>query len=260
MSDAPRPAAGLILLRDAPGIEVLLTERHSAISFAGGALVFPGGRVDAGDFAEEWRAQADGFEVVAPDARPAAVAAVREAFEEAGVLVAREASGELCGGERCAFLRRRWRSSAASDGAFLAMVRSERLRLALDLLVPFARWIAPPGVHKRFDTRFFACLAPRDQSPEPDGEEAVKAEWRAPRAALADNDARAVKLIFPTRRKLELLATSATAVDALEAAASRPCPPIMPSVELRNGEPWLRIPDGLGYPVTEEPLSMSSRG
>lgn len=261
MTDDPTPAGGLILLREGTALEALMTERNSAISFAGGAMVFPGGRVDPADCNPAWEDVVEGWGAVETDSRPAAVAALRECFEEAGVLLALDRRGAFCDDDRILSLLQKWRPQLAlGNDAFLKMVREEELRLAFDRLTPFARWIAPPGVHKRFDTRFFAAAAPEACVARADGREAMKAFWRPPGEVVADHDRGAVKLIFPTRRKLELLATSSTVDAALLAAASRKRAPIMPAIEMRDGEAWLSIPKDLGYPVTEERLSASTRG
>lgn len=259
--EAPTPAAGLILVRGASELEVLMTERHRALDFAGGALVFPGGRLDPADHDAAWRDRSDGWDDLPEALRPAAIAAVRETFEEAGLLLARDRKGAFCDGARLADIRRRWRGPLArSNAAFLSMLGEEALRPALDALVVFAHWIAPPGLHRRFDTRFFAAHCPPDQSALADGGEATEAVWVRPRAALADAEAGRRRLIFPTRRKLEMLALSADAEEALAAARARPAPPIMPALVERDGARWLTIPTDLGYPVTEESLETSMRG
>jgi 8-oxo-dGTP pyrophosphatase MutT (NUDIX family) len=261
MNDVPTPAAGLILLRDAPSLEVLMTERHQTMGFAAGALVFPGGKVDPADRDPAWAEHCDGWGSISPDWRAAAVAALREAFEEAGVLLARPSHGGDLGHEDVARLCARWRGPLAqSNEAFLPMLREEGLRLTLDRLTPFAHWIAPPGLHRRFDTRFFAAPCPGGQIGSADGGEATEAIWLNPAVALDEAEAGRRRLIFPTKRKLELLTLANDAAETLRNAAHRPVEPIMPSVEMRDGEPWLTIPGRLGYPVTEEPLAASTRG
>ncbi len=255
------PAAGLILLRDAPRLEVLMTVRHQAMGFAGGALVFPGGKIDPADRNTVWAAHCEGWDNLHTEWRAAAVAAIREAFEEAGILLARSADGGELDAAQADALRAAWGGRLKdSNDAFLTMVRSADLKLATDRLVRFAHWIAPPGLHKRFDTRFFAALCPARQTAAADGGEAVEAVWVAPAEALADAAAGNRRLIFPTKRKLELLALADTAEATLARAAARAVEPIMPDVAMRDGEPWLTIPPHLGYPVTEEPLSASTRG
>lgn len=260
MNDVATPAAGLILLRDAPALEVLMTERHQSMGFAGGALVFPGGKIDPADRDPAWAEHSDGWSGLADDLRAAAVAAIRESFEEAGVLLARTSAGEL-GAEAVDSLRAAWRGPLAqSNDAFLPMVRGEGLRLSFDRLTLFAHWIAPPGLHRRFDTIFFASPCPFEQSGSADGGEATEAVWLRPRDALEAAAAGRRRLIFPTKRKLELLELGANTAETLRLARERPVDPIMPGIEQRNGEPWLTIPRHLGYPVTEEALSASARG
>lgn len=260
MSDVATPAAGLILLRDAPALEVLMTERHQSMGFAGGALVFPGGKIDPADRDPAWAEHCDGWDETTPDLRAPALAAIREAFEEAGVLIARTGEGEIAAAA-VDDLREAWRGRLAeSNEAFLPMVLSEGLRLCFDRLTLFAHWIAPPGLHRRFDTIFFASPCPFEQSGSADGGEATEAVWLRPRAALDAAAAGRRRLIFPTKRKLELLELGANTAETLRLARERPIEPIMPSVEQRNGEPWLTIPRHLGYPVTEEALSASARG
>lgn len=261
MNDVPTPAAGVILLRDAPSLEVLMTERHQTMGFAAGALVFPGGKIDPADRDPAWAEYCDGWDLIDENWRAAAVAALREAFEEAGVLLARLSSGGDLGHEDVARLCARWRRPLAeSNEAFLPMLREEGLRLTLGRLIPFAHWIAPPGLHRRFDTRFFAAPCPKGQIASADGGEATEAIWLSPAFALAEAQAGRRQLIFPTKRKLELLTLARDTAATLRGAAERPVEPIMPSVEMRGGEPWLVIPDHLGYPVTEEPLAASTRG
>lgn len=261
MNDAPTEAAGLILLRDAPQLEVLMTERHQSMGFAGGALVFPGGKIDAADRDPAWADYCDGWSSIEGDWRAAAVAALREAFEEAGVLLARAQDGRDLGEPDIERLRLQWRGPLAqSNDAFLPMMRAEGLKLSLEWLSPFAHWIAPPGLHRRFDTRFFAARCPGGQVAAADGGEATEAVWLRPAEALAQAQAGRRRLIFPTKRKLELLTLTDDAASALRKARERKVEPIMPAVEMRDGEAWLAIPGHLGYPVTEEPLSASTRG
>lgn len=259
MSDEqPIPAATLLLLRDEPQFEVLMICRHQGASFAGGALVFPGGRLDPGDHDPTWRAHADGLST---DLRIAAsqIAAIREAYEEAGVLIARDKAGAMASGERALGLSD-WRARVEKDDAvFLDLIAREELRLACDQLHLFSHWIAPPGLHKRFDTAFFAARFPGGQQILEDGEEATEALWISPKAALAARESGARKIIFPTARNLDLLAVSSSADEVFASARRRAIPAVMPQVAFRNGAMMLTIPDGLGYPVTEEPIETATR-
>lgn len=258
MTDAPVPAATLLLLRDAPAFEVLMMCRHERSSFAGGALVFPGGKVDAGDFDPAWMACADG---VAADARVAAsqIAAVREAYEEVGVLLARDRSGAIASGDAARALSDRRGAVEKDDALFLDLVRRAGLRLALDQLSLFSHWIAPPNLHKRYDTLFFTARFPAGQSVIEDGEEATEALWIAPEEAIAARASGARKIIFPTARNLDLLSTSKSVDEVIAFARARRIEPVTPRLEMRNGKALLTIPEGLGYPVTEESIETATR-
>ncbi len=260
------PAATVLLVRDcardgAQGLEVVMVERHKDIGFAGGALVFPGGRIDPTDASPAWRERADGLSD--DQARAGGeVAAIREAFEEVGVLLARRRGADaLLSGAEVAALHA-WRArSEADDAAFLEMAEAEDLILACDRLAFFAHWSPPAGVaHKRFDTLFFIAHAPEGQEIRQDGVEATEAIWLSPRGALADEAAGRRKIIFPTARNLELLGVSDTAEAAVAHARARAIRKIEPRVIERDGVPFLTIPDDLGYPVTEEPLQRAMRG
>lgn len=260
MSDEPIPAATVLLLRDAPAFEVLMIERHANVGFAGGAIVFPGGRIDPGDRNPAWTEHAVGAD---PAMLPAQIAAIREAFEEAGILIAR-ASGDpaapLIDGARAAALDPWRRKAEADDAKFLEMVREENLSLACDKLFLFAHWIAPPGLHRRFDTLFFAAACPENQVAREDGNEATETLWISPQAAIAARERGERKIIFPTYCNLRLLGESATIDAALKFARTRRIEAIQPRLEMRGDEAWLTIPDGLGYPVTQERLDPRFRG
>src|SRR5215472_11930509 len=154
----PVPAATLLLVRDGPeGIEVLLTTRHAAAGFAAGAAVFPGGKLDADDHAS---ASADR----AGD--PFRIAAIRETFEESGILLARRGLGDaMLSGAALAELVAR----DPSPPDFAAFIERGALTLATDQLVPFAHWITPVDQPKRYDTRFFLAPAPPGQMAQHDG-------------------------------------------------------------------------------------------
>ena len=242
-----RSAATILLLRDAPEFEVLMVKRHHQIDFAAGALVFPGGKSHQGDSDPRWRDHAIGFEAAAPDVA-LRIAALREAYEEAGVLLARDRDGAFYAGEAAKDIR----TAVADDQvAFLDVVADLGLRLDLSALTVFARWITPKLMPKRFDTWFYVAHAPLAQQAICDGHEAVDAEWISPRTALDLAAAGERKVIFPTRMNLQLLAESADPGDAVRRAAAR---------ELVTVEPWvdgevLRIQPHAGYGPVTEPLN-----
>jgi 8-oxo-dGTP pyrophosphatase MutT (NUDIX family) len=192
----PVPAATVVLLRDAPAApEVFMVRRHDALAFMGGAYVFPGGRVDAADRGPE---DVSGFRV----------AAARELFEEAGILIASDENGVplSCSDEttRARFEAHR-RGVIQDPSRFRDVVAGEHLRLDLDRLVLFAHWVTPPRMSRRFDTRFFAVRAPAHQTAFHDAGETVDSAWMRPADALARASAGHMDLPPPTRHTLEQL-------------------------------------------------------
>ena len=140
----------------------------------------------------------------------------------------------------------------AGKMTFLDLVRSERLRLATDLMVPFAHWITPESQPKRFDTHFLLVAAPVEQLGAHDGGESVEGFWIAPQQALRDAEAGTRTLVFPTHMNLTKLARYATVAEAMAAARASPVVTVMPQVErLSGGRRRLRIPAEAGYGVSE---------
>jgi 8-oxo-dGTP pyrophosphatase MutT (NUDIX family) len=255
---AVRPASTGLLVRNGPtGLEVLMVTRHVASDFASGALVFPGGRVDA----------ADGEPTALACCRPAGdvdagamafrIAAVRETFEEAHVLLARPKGKDrlLTAGEVDA-LEQGLQSRLGRAARFADIVAAGGIELATDLLVPFAHWITPLGPPKRFDTHFFLAPAPSEQVAAHDGREAVETIWIAPQQAIAESEARRVTLVFATRMNLAKLGRSAAALAAARLdTVVTVCPEL---VETPEGK-LLRIPAAAGYGITEMPANLTSR-
>lgn len=230
----PRPAASLILVRDGnEGLEVLLLERPAKASFAPGALVFPGGRVEPTDGALRCLCH-DGAGLCETDLAHRA-AALRETFEECGLLLAGPSDGA---------------APAPAGCAFSAMLRQRRLALRTDRLVPFAHWITPAALPKRFDTRFYLAPTPDDQAMRLDAREVVTAAWVRPGevAALAE-DGRA-ELMFATYMMLRQLARARSAAEALDAARSRPVVAVTPEIVATPDGRAYCIPEGSGYDET----------
>jgi 8-oxo-dGTP pyrophosphatase MutT (NUDIX family) len=246
----PRPAATLLLLRDnVVGLEVLMAARHEDSGFAAGALVFPGGKVDAAD--AELRRFCPGCETLDDATLGFRVAAIRETFEECGILLARRpGSSVLLSGAELAELRRH-HDEAADPKRFATLIDAAGVELAADALIPFAHWITPVDRPKRFDTHFFLAAAPADQEPTHDGHEAVDAVWAAPAATLADGDAERVKLVFATRMNLVKLGRSRSAAEALAAAASETVVTVCPEFFRTPEGPAIRIPEAAGYGIGE---------
>jgi recombination protein RecT len=215
-----RPAATVLLLRDTPhGIEVLMTRRSATASFAPGAYVFPGGRIDDGDAQE---AQAPRVSTRRPTQSQVqlvqAVAALRESFEELGVLLAHHAAdGRPVGAQTIAAMDR---STAAGTRPFVAQCAELGLRLATDSVFTFAHWITDRDLPKRFDVPFLVARMPDGQTPVADETEQFEPVWVRPAEALDRHAAGSFFMIFPTVRTLERMATYATVDAVLDACAS----------------------------------------
>ncbi len=248
-------AATILIVRDGgDGLEVLMVERHANIGFAGGALVWPGGKIDPADYDNGWLAAATDLAQYEADERAARVGAVREAYEECGLLLATR-DGHPVGSHADSLTSMRQRVDQDAS-LFQPLVRGHGLTLCTHDLHPFARWIPPPALHKRFDTRFYLARMPKGQAPMQDGTEAVDVIWIRPQDALDQLAAGTRKIIFPTARNLELLALSNNVEAAFTDLAARPQGIVQPVIE----DGVLRIRTDLGYPVTEERLDSALRG
>lgn len=252
MTEDIKPAATILLLRDAPEFEVLMVKRHHQIDFASGALVFPGGKSHAGDHDPAWADHMLGWDAFDGEQRALRIAAIREVFEEAGILLGRRLDGSPIGGEACPIEVRR--AVDAGETPFLEVVKGLGVRLDLDALTVFARWITPPLTPKRFDTWFYVVDAPDDQLAACDGRETVDAEWIAPSEALRLAEAGQRKVIFPTRMNLQLLAEAANAEDCVARAKARTLVTVLPKIEDRPGGKVLTLPLDAGYGDVAEPL------
>ena len=253
MTDVPiLPAATILLLRDQPTFEVLMVKRHHQIDFASGALVFPGGKSHAGDHDAAWAEHVLGWDAYDAEQRGLRIAAIREVFEEAGILLAKRRNGEPIGGEACPMEVRK--AVDAGTTHFLDVVRDLEASLDLSMLTTFARWITPPLTPKRFDTWFYVVKAPDDQLAACDGRETVDAEWIPPSEALRLAEAGERKVIFPTRMNLKLLAEAAHAEDAVARAEARELVTVQPQIEQRDHGRVLVLPPHAGYGVVEEKL------
>ena len=211
------PAATVLLLRDTPeGIEVLMTRRSAGASFAPGAYVFPGGRIE----------EADAVAQAVARRRPTqsdlqltqSVAAVRECFEELGVLLARHPDGRAVDPAVVAAMDR----STTSAIALVDQCAAHGLLLATDQVYTLAHWITDRDLPKRFDVPFLVARMPEGQTPTADEAEQFEPCWVRPADALARHQSGGFFMIFPTLRTLERLAAYATAEAVLEACANRP--------------------------------------
>ncbi len=253
MTAAIRPAATVLLLRDGlAGLEVHLLRRTRGMPFAGGMTAYPGGGVDprdgdtdvawAGPLPAEWAASLHCDERVA---RELVCAAVRETFEEAGVLLAGspdghdvvpDVSGDDWEAQRQALLTRQLSLAELLAGRGLA--------LRADLLRPFAHWITPPQESRRYDTRFFAAALPAGQEARDVSGEADEVSWLTPEVALAEMRAGTRPMLPPTIHTLGQLAAFPDVASALAGSPPAPLAPIMPELRTTPEGRFAELPDG----------------
>ena len=247
-----------------------MVRRHEGTAFMGGAHVFPGGRVDAFDrdpalVNDSWcdgiayaREQLAG--VPAVDAVAYHVAAARELFEEAGVLLARDMSSEFVslasGDDQRRFKQYRTRVHGGTL-TLRDVLERERLRLALDALVHFAHWVTPPLDTRRFDTRFFVTRVPPHQTPAHDEAETTHSTWVTPAEAIANAIANEIVLPLPTWTTMRELEPYASVDAALDWARRRQVARREPMLVEQNGRRMLVVPGDPLHPEAagEQPVS-----
>jgi len=249
MSDDAIPAATLILVRECTGKppELLMVERAAGMAFAAGAWVFPGGRIDGADelLARTYEGLGDGA---------ARIAAIRETLEETAIPVGLSAPPRP---EHCLEIQ----AALAAEQHFADVIEQAGLSLDLDALTPFARWVPRFHAKRRFDTLFFVARAPEgDWTPTVIEGECTGASWTSAAQVLERDQAGELQLIFPTRRTLERLAQHSSFDEILADACSYAIEPISPWLEEKDGERFITIPEGIGYPVTQERLEGLWRG
>jgi 8-oxo-dGTP pyrophosphatase MutT (NUDIX family) len=248
------PAATVVVFRrsatDAPP-EILMITRHRSMTFAGGMAVFPGGRLDAADYALAARVAG----TLDPDEAAHRIAAVRETLEETGLAIGIAQSPTAAEAAEA-------RKLLLEDGALAPVLEAMSWTLDLDAIVPFARWHPKnERLPRIFDTRFYlADLGTGAVELEVDATENTHLFWTGAAAALDAAERGEIALIFPTRRNLERLAIFASFDEARTQAEATPVKTITPWMEERGGERWLMIPDDAGYPVAGEPLTSVARG
>lgn len=255
---APRLSATILLLRDDPELQVLMVKRHYEIDFASGALVFPGGKAHDEDSDPAWADWIDGE--VSIEEQAARVSAVREAYEESGIILARPRSARgagapLVGLDVASALAPMRGAVDRREASFLELMKEHDLVLALDALVHFGHWITPIMMPKRFDTHFYLAATPEGQVAEQDGRETTEAVWLGPQKTLDMEAAGDATIIFPTRMNLGKLAETDTTSAALTRFASEPVVTVLPEVGKDDeGNPCLHIPKEAGYIQVIEPL------
>jgi 8-oxo-dGTP pyrophosphatase MutT (NUDIX family) len=246
-----RPASTILLLRDgASAVEVFMMVRHYQIEFASGALVFPGGSVDPGDQDIVGRPELydnrAGLDAATLQFR---IAAIRETFEESGILLTRpRGAGDLVTASRASEISELHREKLCDGKTSFAQVLIDSGQvLALDLLAHYAHWITPVGQPKRFDTHFFLAKAPPEQVGAHDGRESTDSIWVSAREALEGGESGRFKLPFPTTRNLIKLGKQPDVDAALDDARRSPVITVMPEVTREGDKRRLRIPAEAGY-------------
>ncbi len=256
----PREAATVMLLRNrnGSGVEVFMLRRNLTLDFVGGAYVFPGGAVDPHDGTVAGDASLfAGSDVACSQVLGLPnlgsrfwVAAIRECFEEAGILIASRNGSVLSfddAEERALFDGYR-RALNSKETSFEAILRAEGLRLEVEGVVYFAHWITPEGAPRRYDTRFFVAAAPEHQVGLHDNGETVANVWIAPGDALERYRAGDFDLILPTIKNLEALARYPDVASALaDARTFRDLPAIAPRMLMEDGELRVLLPGEEGF-------------
>ena len=265
------PAATVVVLRDAgPAPEVFMVRRHEGTAFMGGAHVFPGGRVDPSDgetASERWcdgmaEAAARFPELPPADAVAFHVAAARELFEEAGVLLARDGADfvALTGASVHARTVQDRRDVHGRGLTLSDIVEREGLRLALDALVPFAHWVTPPIDTRRFDTRFFVARMPPQQTPVHDDTETTESVWMTAADAIARCQRDEIVLPPPTWTTLREIEPFTTVDAVMTWARARRITKREPMFLEADGEKMLLLPgDPLNPERTDEPVPAETR-
>jgi 8-oxo-dGTP pyrophosphatase MutT (NUDIX family) len=238
----PRDAATLVLLRDTPaGVEVFCVERNKKSRFLGGAIVFPGGRVEDAD--------RDGATGEDDHLR---VAACRETLEEAAILIATKPVSN----DDVVALRERAKSDPAAIRAFLA---ERRLHYDTSALAPLSRWITPKVESRRFDARFYVARAPDGQTGAHDMTETMASFWNTPAKILSRFDAAEIQLAPPTHRTLQILAECNDVTAAIARARASSLDPICPELVQQEGTMALVLPGDPQHSVQEPRIAGASR-
>lgn len=263
-----RDAATVLILRDGlEGLEVFMLRRNLNSDFVGGAYVFPGGAVDPHDRHADLdpvcqgRSDADASARLGIDSGGLAfwVAAIRESFEEAGVLLAYDADGlvDLDADETIEKWQRHRQQVDAAQLTMVDLCRLEGLCLAVDGMHYFGHWITPEGAPRRYDTRFFVAAAPPNQTPLHDDHEVIANEWIRPADGIARAEAGELTMMPPTLSSLKAIARFDTAAEALAAATEiTDVPTILPRVIAYDGGVRIVLP---GDPDYDAPQGVPDR-
>ena len=248
-----RPAATVVLVRDCEtGPEVLLLQRHHASGFVPGAYVFPGGRVDEEDAMPALKERAGALADVANPALSYWMAAIREVFEETGVLLAADATGRVAPDATAEPRLAEWRDKLLGRRATLGdLLEAQGLLPSVAEMVYCGHWITPVAEPRRYDTRFFLARLPQGHSVAVDVREMTDAVWITPEEALRRFQEGGLPMVFPTVKMLEMLAGYGSVSELMAALRDQPVHAVLPRL--------VRTADGVGIEVEGSPLNSKDR-
>ena len=250
----PVPAATIMLLRDgAQGLEVFMVVRHHQIDFASGALVFPGGKLDPQDDDPRVLSRLSAYPNATAEQSRLRAAAIREVFEESGILLARDRQGAAL---LPSAVTEAWRKGLNDHSLTMGeLLVDGDLTLACDDLEHYSHWITPPMMPKRFDTHFYLARVPAGQIADHDGHENVDSVWIRPAQVIEDARNKTRTVIFPTLSNVVRLAQWHNVADAFTGAGQAVITPITPWTEKRDDGRYVCIPKDIGYSLYEQRAS-----
>lgn len=246
----PKDSASVLIIRDGDvhpqygTLQILMVKRHKNIKFAGGAYVFPGGKLDLADKALEERDQKSFSKNISAEFCGLRYAALREVFEETGLVIG-TIDGQSIGENTRKAIDEKFRGTFLEKKITLAeFLDQSGVSLDMSDCLPFAHWITPKVYPIRFDTRFFLCVAPEGQVPSPDGHEITHVEWIHPMTLVEESDG---VLMFPTMMNLKMLGQAKTVAEALKLLAARDIVTVTPEVITGDKVRFRKIPEAAGY-------------
>jgi len=253
----PLPSATVVIGRNTPDdYEIFMIVRHQKSAFAGGALVFPGGKVNESDYYQGIEERCDGVEDLSQEEISVRVAAIRETYEESGILIARPKGGdEMISSDQLSSFESYRRKLTKDEMTIKQFLETEDLVLTLDQLTLFAHWITPETSPKRYDTLFFLTKAPPEHSGQHDGMESVDSVWLTPEKVLEEHYAEKRTVMFPTRMNVEKLGRYKSIEETIEKTKAARVVTVRPWVENRDDGQFLCIQPEADYDKTEESLA-----
>ncbi len=251
----PKDSASVLIIRDGDvhprfgSLQILMVKRHKNIKFAGGAYVFPGGKLDLADKALEESDQKSSLNNISADFHGLRYAALREVFEETGLIIG-TIDGKAIGEKARKSIDEKFRAAFLDKKITLAeFLAQSGVKLDMSDCFPFAHWVTPKVYPIRFDTRFFLCVAPEGQQPSPDGHEITEVEWMHPMILVEESDG---VLMFPTMMNLKKLGQAKSVDEALKLLAARDIVTVTPEVITGDKVRFRKIPKTAGYDEVDQ--------